>query len=90
MPTSQDRILITALGFGASWNGDAVSTPWSVYITPNGLPILDGGEYPSECNSSQLVLSDLRMEHALILSDRLAAILTELGHVCVTEAIGDA
>ena len=90
MASSQYRILITALGFGASWNGDAESVPWSVYLTPNGRPVLDGGGYPDEGKDSQIMLSDLRMEHAILLSDRLVAILTGLGHVCVTEAIGDA
>ena len=88
MENLQGPILITAIGFGASWDGDAASTPWSIYLTPNGTPVLDGGKYPNEDDAAQLILSDLRMEQAFLLSERLASILMGLGHVCVTEAIG--
>ncbi len=90
MKNSQDLILITALGYGAGWTGDATSTPWSVYLTPNGRPVLQGGSYPNDCEGSKLMVSDLKMEQAIQLADRLGTLFTDLGFACVTETIGDA
>jgi hypothetical protein len=81
--------LITAYGFGASWNSDAASTPWSLYVTASGRAVSDGGAYPDEDSEAHLLLSGLRMEDALLLCDRLAKVLAGIGIPCETQAIGD-
>jgi hypothetical protein len=87
---SKGRVLVTSLGFGASWNGSAETTPWSVYATVNGVRVQDGGEYPDKNPESVLIGCKMEMETACKQAESIAGLLNTLGIDAVIEEIGDA
>jgi hypothetical protein len=84
------RLLISAVGFGASSTAAAEDTPWSVYLTAGGTAVLDGGPYPDANPASQLLVAELRMFDAIAVAERLESVLTALGLRCHVETLGDA
>ena len=91
MVNTPPRLLITAVGNGATWNGDAAGTPWSVYITREGSRVVGGGgKYPTDNPASQLLMDNLAMDDAIVLAERLKSIVADLGISCEVELLGDA
>lgn len=91
MTDTLPRPLITAVGFGATWKGDAERTPWSVYITRDGSPVVGGGgKYPADNPAAQLLIDNLAMDDAIALAERLKAFVAGFGISCEVELLGDA
>ncbi len=91
MSHSGSRLLITAIGFGATWQSNAERTPWSVYVTKNGRAVLGGGgKYPDDDPNAQLLIANLPMDDAIALSEGLESVLTDLGVSCNVEVLADA
>ena len=80
-------LLVTAIGFGESSN--TATTPWSVYVTQNGIPALQGGTYPDENPDAELLVGNLNMEEATTTAKRLQSIMLKFGISCEIEELGD-
>lgn len=84
------KVLITLLGFGASWSGPADQTPWNVYAISDGQKVLDGGAYPDECPNSTLVLAGVTQEVAEAVANALENFLRSIDVDVQVEMLADA
>ena len=87
-PTEFD-LLISVVGYGESWQGAASETPWSVFVTRSGTPVLNGGLYPDGNSDARLVIGNLTMDAALLVAKRLSEIFAEMGVSCIIEELAD-
>ena len=83
------RIHISLLGYGASWSGPAEQTPWSVFTSPNGVPVLDGGVYPDQDPNADLLVKGVTQEQAEEIADALQQLLMKLAIESSVEMLGD-
>jgi hypothetical protein len=82
-------VLISVIGFGASWSGPAELTPWSVFVIVDGKKVLNGGSYPDECENARLILSDVTQHVAESVAISLECFLRDIEIDVSVEILGD-
>jgi hypothetical protein len=65
-------------------------SPWSVFVTFDGVPVLDGGPYPNENPASIVVLENSNYDQATSVASSLARVFSTLGIESTAEEIADA
>jgi hypothetical protein len=84
------KVLISMLGFGASWSGPADETPWNVYIVCDGQKVLDGGAYPDESPNAILIVSRVKLAVAESVAKALEEFLRNIEIDVQVEMLADA